>query len=75
LGGEVNAPAPDLSSIVDNLLVLRFLQERAELKRQLSILKIRDNPYDPALLEVTISEQGLDVKKAHSHALGDSRNA
>lgn len=75
LGGEINAPAPDLSSVVDNLLVLRFLQERAELKRQLSILKIRDNPYDPALLEVTISEQGLDVKKAHSHAPGDSRNA
>jgi circadian clock protein KaiC len=74
-GGEINAPAPDLSSIVDNLLVLRFLQERAELKRQLSILKIRDNPYDPALLEVTISDQGLDVKKAYFHALGDSRNA
>lgn len=72
LGGEIDAPAPDLSGIVDNLLVLRFVQEPAELKRQLSILKIRDNPYDPALLEVTIASQGLDVKKVHFHALGDT---
>ncbi|WP_062382033.1 ATPase domain-containing protein [Pseudomonas abietaniphila] len=75
LGGEINAPAPDLSSIVDNLLVLGFLQQATELKRQLSILKIRDNPYDPSLLEVTIGGQGLDVKKAHFHAPGDTRNA
>lgn len=75
LGGEINAPAPDLSSIVDNLLALRFIQGKAELKRHLSILKIRDNPYDPALLEVTISGPGIDVKKAQFHALGDSRNA
>lgn len=75
LGGEINAPAPDLSSIVDNLLALRFIQGKAELKRHLSILKIRDNPYDPALLEVTISDPGIDVKKAQFHALGDSRNA
>ena len=74
LGGEIDAPAPDLSGIVDNLLVLRFVQEPAELKRQLSILKIRDNPYDPALLEVTIASQGLDVKKVHFHALGDTNH-
>nr|WP_314577096.1 ATPase domain-containing protein [uncultured Pseudomonas sp.] len=75
LGGEMDAPAPDLSGIVDNLLLLRFVQEPAELKRQLSILKIRDNPYDPALLEVSIGDQGLDVKKVRFHALGDNSNA
>jgi len=75
LGGEIDAPAPDLSCIVDNLLVLRFVQEQAELKRQLSILKIRDNPYDPALLEVLFSDQGLDVKKVHFHASGENHHA
>ena len=75
LGGEIDAPAPDLSCIVDNLLVLRFVQEQAELKRQLSILKIRDNPYDPALLEVLFSDQGLDVKKVHFHAAGENHHA
>jgi circadian clock protein KaiC len=75
LGGEMDAPAPDMSGIVDNLLLLRFVQEPAELKRQLSILKIRDNPYDPSLLEVSIGEQGLDVKKVRFHAPGDNSNA
>ena len=75
LGIEIDAPAPDLSSIVDNLLVMRFVQEPAELKRQLSILKIRDNPYDPSLLQVCINDRGLDVKKVDFHALGDSNNA
>ncbi len=75
LGGEIDGPAADLSSIVDNLLVFRFVQEPAELKRQLSIHKIRDNPYDPALLELSISSRGLDVKKVNFHALGDTTNA
>jgi len=75
LGSEIDAPAPDLSCIVDNLMLLRFVQTSRELKRQLSILKIRDNPYDPALLEVTIGTRGLDVKKVDTHALGDSTNA
>lgn len=75
LGIEVDAPAPDLSSIVDNLLVMRFVEEPGELKRQLSILKIRDNPYDPSLLQVCISDRGLDVKKVDFHALGDSTHA
>ncbi len=75
LGDEIDGPVPDLSSIVDNLLVLRFVQEPSELKRQLSILKIRDNPYDPSLLEVSIGGQGLDVKKVPFHALGDTTHA
>jgi circadian clock protein KaiC len=74
LGGEIDAPAPDLSGIVDNLLVLRFVEEPAELKRQLSILKVRDNPYNPALLEIVFGDQGLDVKKVHFHALGDTNH-
>jgi circadian clock protein KaiC len=74
LGGKVDAPAPDLSGIVDNLLLIRFGQSPAGLVRQLSILKIRDNPYDPALLDVLIGQQGLTVKKAAFHALDDSGN-
>jgi circadian clock protein KaiC len=62
-GGNIDAPAPDLSSLVDNLLLVRFAHEGSELKRQLSILKIRDSAYDPSLLEVVIGESGLDVKK------------
>jgi circadian clock protein KaiC len=70
-GSQIDAPAPDLSGIVDNLLLIRFDQHAAELKRLLSILKIRDSAYDPTLLEVVISNQGIDVKKVSQHAIGD----
>jgi len=67
-GSEINAPAPDLSSIVDNLLLMRFVELESELKRMLSILKVRDSHYDPALLELIISGQGIDLKKTFTQA-------
>jgi circadian clock protein KaiC len=71
LGSQIEAPAPDMSGLVDNLLLIRFDQHGAELKRVLSILKIRDSAYDPSLLEVVIGNQGIDVKKVFQHAIGD----
>jgi circadian clock protein KaiC len=67
---EINAPAPELSSIVDNLVLMRFVEKDAELKRLLSILKMRDNRYDPSLLEVVISDHGIELSKAFRHAAG-----
>lgn len=58
-GAEINAPAPELSSLVDNLLLMRFVELDAELKRSLSILKMRDSAYEPALLEALIDSQGI----------------
>ncbi len=67
-GPEITSPAPDLSSIVDNILVLRFVEHESELKRLLSILKIRDSFYDPSLLELVINGHGLDLRKAFKNA-------
>jgi circadian clock protein KaiC len=63
LTSQADAPAPDLSSIVDNLLLLRFENKGYELQRQLSILKVRDSAYDPSLLEVVIGDPGMSVRK------------
>jgi circadian clock protein KaiC len=67
-GSEINAPAPELSSIVDNILLMRFVELDSELKRLLSILKVRDSLYDPSLVEVVISNQGIDLQKAFENA-------
>lgn len=63
-GPEIDAPTPDLSSIVDNILLLRFVEHEAELKRLLTVLKMRDSVYDTSLMEVVINAQGVDLKKA-----------
>ncbi|WP_437883006.1 ATPase domain-containing protein [Pseudomonas sp. LRF_L74] len=67
---DVNAPAPELSSVVDNLFLMRFVEIESELKRMLSILKMRDSFYDPALLEVVIHDNGIDLHKAFKQAAG-----
>ncbi|MFP3847889.1 RAD55 family ATPase [Pseudomonas sp. W5-01] len=60
---RANLPTPDVSGVVDNLLLVQFVQHRTELQRQVSILKIRDNAYDPSPLEVVMSNAGITMKK------------
>lgn len=67
-GSEIHAPAPELSSLVDNLLLMRFVEMNSELKRSLSILKMRDSTYDPALLEAVIGERGIRLEKTFRNA-------
>jgi circadian clock protein KaiC len=67
-GPDIDSPSPDLSSIVDNVVILRFVEHESELKRLLSILKVRDSDYDPALVEVVISAHGIELRKAFTNA-------
>src|SRR5690606_36416351 len=68
-GAEINALVPELPSLVDNLLLMRFVEYGYELKRSLSILKMRDSAYDPALLEIRIDQHGLRLEKGFSNAM------
>lgn len=61
-GAEINAPAPELSSLVDNLLMLRFVEVEADLRRVLTILKVRDSDYDPSLRDFTITGDGIRLE-------------
>lgn len=63
-GSEVSSPNSDLSSIVDNLMLMRFSENYSELSRTLSILKVRDSSYDPSRFEVVIRDQDVFLKKA-----------
>ncbi len=69
-GAEISAPAPDLSSIVDNLMLMRFVELDSQLRRMLSILKVRDSHHDPALHELLIGPQGISLRKAFEGASG-----
>ena len=67
-GSEVNAPSSDLSSIADNILLMRFVEHEAELKRQLSILKVRDSVYDASVMELILKDNGVGLKKTPKNA-------
>ncbi|MGE7989745.1 ATPase domain-containing protein [Pseudomonas sp. NPDC089554] len=69
-GSEITAPAPDLSSIVDNLMLMRFVELESQLRRMLSILKVRDSHHDPAPHELLIGPHGITLSKAFEGARG-----
>ncbi|MFK3795985.1 RAD55 family ATPase [Pseudomonas sp. NPDC088444] len=54
---------PELSSTVDNLLLVEFARKGAELHRQLTILKVRDSAFDPSILQVVMSGTGIELRR------------
>ncbi|MBK5003929.1 ATPase domain-containing protein [Pseudomonas sp. S32] len=69
-GAEISAPAPDLSSIVDNLMLMRFVELDSTLRRMLSILKVRDGQHHTSPHELIIGTRGISLHKAFEGASG-----
>ena len=61
VGGTLRMPVDGISALVDNLVVLRYVEHDAMLSRMISVLKVRDNDFDPRLREVRISRTGVTI--------------
>lgn len=59
--GSTRIPMPGLSAIVDTVIALRYVYARATLRRLVSVLKVRDGDFDPAVHELQITGRGVDV--------------
>jgi circadian clock protein KaiC len=62
----IRAPISDLSSLAENLLLLRFVELRSRLYRLISILKVRDSDFDPRLYQFATTDQGLAIEVTSS---------
>jgi circadian clock protein KaiC len=69
-GADVTAPGPEISSLLDNLILLRQVEYRSRFLRVLSVLKIRNGAYDAVPHEVVIDGHGLAVEKPFEAAAG-----
>jgi circadian clock protein KaiC len=58
---QIAAPLRGLSPLIENMLLMRFVELRAQLRRTLSIIKLRDSEFDPAICEFCLTSHGLDV--------------
>jgi len=67
-GPQLETKLEDLEGIVDNILLLRYVELRSQLYRVLSILKMRESDYQPALREFSISTRGIDVAETFESA-------
>ena len=62
LGPAIRAPIDDLSSLAENLILLRYIELRSQLYRLISLMKVRDSDFDPSLREFTIDFNGLAIR-------------
>ena len=70
LAQEVRLPMPDVSSLAENIVLLRFVENVDRMARQVSILKLRDSDFDPRFVSYTLSDSGFSVDRRKEESLG-----
>ena len=68
MGPAIRSPIGDLSSLAENLILLRFVEVRSRLYRLISLLKVRDSDFDLTLHEYATSSQGLIIEASAESA-------
>lgn len=60
-GPKVEAPGTDVSSLIDNLIMVRNVEIQSRYKRVISVLKVRDGALIPVLHEIVFGNSGLEI--------------
>jgi circadian clock protein KaiC len=63
VGPGIELPVTGMSSMVENLIAMRFVEHRSAARRLLSVVKVRGSGFDPALREFVI-EDGRGISLA-----------
>jgi circadian clock protein KaiC len=63
MGTEIRVPLGGVSSLAEVLIVLRYVELQSRLFRLISVFKVRDGAFDPAIREFTITDAGIVVGK------------
>jgi circadian clock protein KaiC len=62
IGPGIELPIGGVSSLVESLIAMRFVERRSRAHRLLAVLKVRGSDFDPALREFVITNgQGISV--------------
>lgn len=64
----IHTPLSGISGITHNLIVLRHVELAAAHRKSISILKVRDSDFDPAIRECRITDSGIVVGEAFQAA-------
>jgi circadian clock protein KaiC len=68
MGPAIRSPIGDLSSLAENLILLRFVEVHSRLYRLISLLKVRDSDFDQTLHEYATSNRGLIIEASAESA-------
>ncbi len=65
---ELPSSLRGITALAENILVLRHVELSSQLYRLISILKMRESGYDPAIREFRLSERGIEVAATFASA-------
>lgn len=66
--GETDVSDSRLAYVVDNVILLSYVEMNSALKKSILVLKERGSQHDLRIREFEITEQGLSVKTSFSGA-------
>jgi circadian clock protein KaiC len=70
IGPELNLPIQGISAITENMILLRFAEYQGQLRRLISLMKVRGSGFDHKLREFEISKRGLHFSNSFETAEG-----
>lgn len=73
LSPPVELPMQGISSLVENIVLIRFIEQQSRLFRALSIIKTRDRSYDDRVRELLITSRGAMLGDVVDVRLGTMR--
>ena len=68
IGPELTSSLEGVEAIIDNIILLRFVEMRSQLYRMLSVMKMRESDNDPALRLFSVSDRGIHVEETFESA-------
>ncbi len=54
-------PVEDAATLAENMILMRFVEQRTKLHRVISIVKARESDFDPSIYEFTLHHSGLQI--------------
>jgi circadian clock protein KaiC len=69
LGGESVTEA-HISTLTDEIILLRYVEVAGEVRRAISVLKMRGSEHDRTIREITIDGQGMHIGQPLRHITG-----
>jgi circadian clock protein KaiC len=58
---SLEMPHPELSHVVESVILLRYVELKSQLHRLISIMKMRESGYDTSIREFTMRAGGIEV--------------
>jgi circadian clock protein KaiC len=68
IGSGIEMPVTGMSSLLENLIAMRYVEYHARAQRLLSVLKTRDSAFDATLRRFTIGAGGILLEGGFGHA-------